>query len=252
MSRASIVLLLFLATSALADDHRLVYSRYKDGRPRLEIVARYLDFDDGEVLLLRYPDRAGAKGKVIDRYDPDGGALGVTLMPLIDRKDIVVEVASKHNRDGRVLRVVHDKLEEIAPAFAGPENTPDLDGDGIPEIVSSGYVGRTQCGVDIASRLLRWNGDEYVLDKRHYVVAARSGESVDFEIPDSPAMPKPKHYVLHLYRLHGAKSARVLIDDEEILPETPIELEDDCHTFNVKVIGTPGAAAWALLEARSK
>jgi hypothetical protein len=204
---------------------------------------------DGEVLLLRYPDRAGAKGKVIDRYDPDGGVLDLTLMRLIEPNDVLVEAASNHQSHGRVLRVVHDELEEIAPEFGF---TSDLDGDGIPEIIATGDSGHDECGNEVGHWVYRWNGHEYLSDKRQYVAGARGDHpSFEFRIPYLSAPPKPKHYVLHVYRLHGAKSARVLIDGKEVAPERPIKLEDGCHTFEMKVTGR-GAGAWALLEARPK
>jgi hypothetical protein len=270
MSRACIVLFLFLACPAMAGEKedllaRLdiaglqpdgvgVYSRYKDRRPRLVIAARYFDFSNGEVLLVRFPDRDGVKGKIVDRYDPEAGALEVTFLPLIDRKNVVVTVASKHSVGGRVLRVVREKLEEIAQDFAGPSNTPDLDGDGVPEIVWSGYMGPTECGPRVSGGILRWDGDYYVGDGRHYVVVQSatvgSPGQYEFVIPDTPATPAPRHYIMHVHRLRGARATRVLIDDEEITPETPITLENDCHTFELQVTGTPGATAWALLEAR--
>jgi hypothetical protein len=261
MSRASIIVLVLFACSALAGEKEAllarldiaglqpdgvgVYSRYKDGRPRLVVAARYFDFSTGEVLLVRLPDRDAAKGKVIDRYDPEAGAMAVSFWPLIDRKDVVIQVAAKHSEEGRVLRVVHDKFEEIAQAFAGPQNTPDLDGDGVPEIVWSGYMGPTECGPRVSGGVLRWDGDYYAGDGRQYVVVQRAtvgwAGQYEFVIPDTPVTPAPRQYILHLHRLRGAKTARVLIDEENVAPETPITLENgsalDCGAC-------PRAASW--------
>jgi len=133
MRRALVVLLLLAASSAAARDAQVIYSRYKSGRPRLVVVARYVAFDEGEVQLLRFPDRAGAKGTIVDRYDPDAGATGVSLLPLIDPKDVVVETASKHPAEGRILRVRKDKLVEIGEEYAGARNTPAESGCSSPD-----------------------------------------------------------------------------------------------------------------------
>src|SRR5207248_2273841 len=95
--RFAALLTLLIAASAFARDEQVVYSRYQDGRPRLVVIARYVAFDEGEILLVRFADRAGAKGKIVDRYKTDFGGVGVTLLPLIDRKDVAVEIVAKHS-----------------------------------------------------------------------------------------------------------------------------------------------------------
>jgi len=271
MLRAFIVLLALVACPALADEREAlrarlgiedvrpggvgVYSRYRDGRPNLVVVGRYVGFNEGEVLLIRLPDRDGGKGKVTDRYDPEGGVLEVTFLPLVDRKDVVLEVAQNHGPGGRVLRVLGDELEEISDALAGRSNTPDLDGDGVPEIVWGGYVGQRGCGSVFGAGVLRWNGHRYDSDGRNYAAldGATGGTSsgpYDFPIPDSSVTPKPRRYVLHVWRQRGVKTVRVLIDGKKIAPETPLRLADGCHTFALRVTGTSEAMAWALLEGR--
>src|SRR6266571_2403825 len=134
MSRASLLLLALFAFPALADEREAlrvrlgiedvlpggvgVYSRYRDGRPNLVVVGRYVGFNEGEVLLIRLPDRDGGKGKVTDRYDPEAGVLEVAFLPLVDRKDVVLKVAENHGPGGRVLRVLGDELEEISDDLA--------------------------------------------------------------------------------------------------------------------------------------
>jgi hypothetical protein len=233
-----------------------VYSRYRSGRPRLVVVARYITFSEGEILLVRLPDSDRGKGKIVDRFDPENGAYAVSFVRLVDPRDVVVELAQKHSRGGVVFRVRGENLVEIADAFADASNTPDLDGDGVPEIVWGGYSGTTRCGVQVAAGVLHWDGDWYGSDGRHYVAAQRAvvGDNVDhqyeFVIPDTPEQPPRRHFIVHVYPGRGAKGVRVLVDGESIKPGKVFELEEDCHTFEVNVTGAAGSIAWAMLEAR--
>jgi len=271
MKRSLVLLLFIVAVSVRADDHdalrkRLaiadvrpdgvgVYSRYRSGRPRLVVVGRYIGFSDGEILLVRLPDRDRGKGKVVDRFDPESGAYGVTFLPLVDQRNVVVEVAVNHPPAAVVFRVRGEKLVKIAEAPVGGSNTPDLDGDGVPEIVWTGYSGRTRCGVSLGTGVLRWNGKEYKSDGRHYVASERAtvGETREpyvFEIPDRPALPPPRGYVVRVYPGRGVKRVRVLIGGKPIKPGKVFKLQENCHAFDVKVAGRAGATAWATLEAR--
>jgi hypothetical protein len=75
-------------------------------------------------------------------------------------------------------------------------------------------------------------------------------EQYEFHIPPDDGQPPPGHYRLRVHRGSGVESVRVLIDDEAIAADQVITLEEDCHTLDVKVTGSRGAAAWVFLEER--
>src|SRR5258708_15801873 len=116
-----------------------VYSRYASGRPRLVVVATNVNFGKGETLLIRLPDADRGKGKVVDRDDLEAGGESVSFLRLVDPKDVVVEHSSKHSIEGKIYRVMGETLVEISNDYADATTTPDLDCDGIPDIVWRGY-----------------------------------------------------------------------------------------------------------------
>ena len=271
MRIVSVLLLLFAVASVRADDQQAlidrlaiadvrsdgagIYSRYASGRPRLVVVARYMDFYEGEILLVRLPDKARGRGTVLDRIERVNGAFGVRFMRLIDRRNVVVETAAKHSTEGFVFRVRGEKLVAIAREVADSSNTPDLDGDGVPEIVWSGYVGPSPCGPSISTGILKWNGHFYRSDGRDYVAVERAVVGLDdvpyeFAIPHTPVEPAAREYVVRLYPGRGVKRLDVRIDGETVAAGKPFVLEDGCHTFAVKTTGRSAATAWITLEAR--
>jgi hypothetical protein len=172
-------------------------------------------------------------------------------MRLVDPKDVSVEGYGKDGSAGVVYRVRRERLVEIADTFATPSNTPDLDGDGIPEIVWVG--GHDHCGNNTTGGVLRWNGTEYSNDGRHYAAIFSATVGVewppfDFLAPAQDGSPQPSHYILHVYRDRGVSSFEVKVDDEVITPETRLDLENDCHTLSVTIHGKQGAMAWAMIE----
>lgn len=138
--------------------------------------------------------------------------------------------------------------------YAHANNTPDLDGDGIPEIVWQAYVGMSPCAVEVESGVLRWDGKGYESDGKRYLLARRApvGSSITdaFPIHDSSMRPAPGHYQLHVHRDPGVSSVRVLIDDKAIPDGKALTLKEGCHAYNLRVTGSPGAVAWVFVEER--
>src|SRR5258708_2858378 len=234
-----------------------VYRRYASGRHRLVVVATNVNFDKGVTLLIRLPDADRGKGKVVDRDDLEAGGESVSFLRLVGPKDVGVEHSSKHSVEGKIYRVMGESLVEISNSYADAATTPDLDGDGIPEIVWRGYGAHSSCGWGIDGGVLHWNGKSYVPDGKHYVFAmpAAGGATFDqyeFHIPPNDGQPPPEHYRLRVHRGSGVQSVRVLIDDEAIAANQVITLEEDCHTLDVKVSGSRGAVAWVFLEERPR
>src|SRR5258708_6245708 len=166
-----LALLLWLALPALADNEALIerlrpqfgprlqcaaaYSSYADGRPRLVIAGVVDDVEDrpdeeSDVLPLRLPDRAKGTAAVVDTYRLDTRPCGIWFTKLIDARDIVVVRYTRHPPHDLVLRITGGKLVEILDDFTCSEGlacpTPDLNGDGVPEVISSGYIGGSACG----------------------------------------------------------------------------------------------------------
>jgi len=269
MIRRLLLLVLFAASAMRADEReRLVkrlhlatveepgqvgvYDRYPSRRSRLVIVATHTSFSDGEVLLVRLPDSNRGRGKIVDRQTPDSAPYEISFIRLIDPRDVVVECYSKHGGGGAVYRVRGERLEEIYDASAGPSNALDLDGDGIPEIISNGYVGHSVCGVQLAGAIARWNGTEYVSDGKHYAattsaIVGQPSVTYEFHAPENSFGPLPSHYLLHVYRGRGVSSVEVRVDDERVIPGR-LDLENDCHTLDVAVRGKAGAVAWVMIE----
>jgi hypothetical protein len=272
MIRRLLLLVLFAAVAIRADEReqlvkRLhidtvedrgqvgVYDRYPSRRPRLVIAATHTSFSDGEVLLIRLPDSNRGSGKIADRQTPDTAPYEISFVHLVDPKDVSVDCFSKHGNVGVVYRVRGERLVEIADTFAGPSNTPDLDGDGIPEIVWNAYVGHNECGVHLVGGVDQWNGTEYVSDGKHYaaITSATVGQesgTYEFHAPESSFEPLPSHYLLHLYRGRGVTSLQVRVDDEQVSPGKRLDLEVDCHTLDVAIQGKRGATAWVMIEER--
>ena len=126
-------------------------------------------------------------------------------------------------------------LPEFADGYTSEWLVPDLDHDGVPEIISIGYLGPTPCGEENGIHVAWWNGTRYRTDKRHYVALAGNGRGYQMRLSAS------KHYVVHVYG-----KGRALLDDEPVTPGKVFTTEDDCHTFAVK----GSTSAWAFLEER--
>ena len=211
------------------------YDRYASGRPRRVVVAVNLQ-ESGELILARLPDDDRGKARLLARQSIDFRPVALHFVKLIDPKDIVVEVFVNHPPHDVVARVTGNRLQIICDDYSG--DAPDLDHDGIPEIVTSGYIGPNHCGGgDNSNSILRWNGRRYRSDGRHYVAIARNHPGGDYEQKLSAA----KHYVAHLYG-----RGKALLDGEALTPGKVFTTEDDCHIFAVQ--GAKGI--WAFLEER--
>ena len=233
-----------------------VYSSYKSGRPRLVVAG--IDngnfSDDGELLLVRLPDAARGRGVVLDRMRLEAGAIELSFIRLVDPKDIAVQLHLKHPPSGVTVRVVEGKLEQIADALAMPQNVADLDGDGVPEIITGFVGGAGECGMRGSPHILRWNGNEYADDGKRYaaMIEARVGapvEELEFDarsITHDAAAPRP--YVLRLFPQRGVHRVEVTVDDERVAAGERVLLESDCHTMTAKPSGRNGAAVFAFLE----
>jgi hypothetical protein len=229
-----------------------VYSRYRSGRPRLVVAATNVDHSRGEVLLVRLPDGIRGRGQILDRHDLEGGGVAVSFVRLVDPRDVVVERFANRPVAAWIYRVIGERLVEIANDYADAGNTPDLDGDGVPEIIWRS-TGRNECGADVSGGVTRWNASYYIPDGRMYaaVVSVTAGESVDgleIHIPARPVRPPPEHYRLRVHRDPGVQAVSVSIDDEIVTADQVITLEEDCHTLDVNATGAPGSVAWVFLE----
>jgi hypothetical protein len=206
------------------------YDYYASGRPR-RAVAYFQDASD--VRLLRLPDDDGGTARVLDHEACDATQCALEWAHLIDLDDLVI------NMDIGRGYAVADRIrgDRFVRIWEGEVSfTPDLDGDGVPEIVSTHYIGPMgPCSAVIAIHIGRWNGTRYRADKRRYVALASVGRDDEIKLDAS------KHYVVHVYG-HG----RALFDDEPVTPGKVFTTEDDCHTFAVK----GSKSAWAFLEER--
>jgi len=192
-----------------------VYSHYPSGRPRLVVKATH---DPDDLLLLRYADAPHAKPRVVAREELDSPPDDVSLEKVIDPKDVVVSFPARHGSYEIVDRIVGDRFVQISDAFG---DVVDLDGDGIPEIISQAYAGQNECGVYEFVSLLRWNGKRFVDDERRYVTAL----SKDYG-DDNVRLSADKRYAVRLFG-----PGRVMLDDKEIAPGKPFHTEEDCHTI---------------------
>jgi hypothetical protein len=195
-----------------------VFDKYPSGRPR-RVVAAFGNFGQGILLLILLPDSAHGKPRVLDRETLDSGAAEVRLEKLIDAKDVVVSLFVRHGTTAIVDRVIKDRLVRIADEFG---EAIDLDGDGVPEIITAVYGGRNQCGVYLYVSLARWNGKRYVDDGRRYITLLSRGKAMD---SDELLLSASKHYVLRIFG-----PGRVTLDDDDVEPEKPFKTNEDCHT----------------------
>jgi hypothetical protein len=223
---------------AITGDHEnfvATYDRYASGRARRVVVAVNLEHDEGELLLVRLPDDDRGEARLLDRQELDYRPVAVRFEKLVHPKDIVVDVFVRHPPLAVVGHVTGDRLSIISDGYTG--RTADLDHDGIPEIVTSGYAGFSPCGgADIGGSILRWNGRRYAGDGRHYI-AFLNAAYPEYELH----LSAKKHYVVHLYG-----RGKALLDDERMTPGKVFSTEDDCHIFAVQ--GAKGT--WAFLEER--
>jgi hypothetical protein len=153
-----------LKTLAASGDRIIatVFDEYPNGRPR-RAVATFGNSVEGILRLILLPDSTRGKPRVLDREALDSGPGEVRLEKLIDAKDIVVTLSVRHGTRSIVDRVIADRLVRIADDFG---EAIDLDGDGVPEIITSSYAGRNRCGVSLFVFLARWNGKRYATDRR--------------------------------------------------------------------------------------
>jgi hypothetical protein len=220
-----------------SDDRILatVFDKYPSGRPR-RVAATFGDSVRGILLLILLPDSTHGKLRVLDREAIDGGPGEVRLEKMIDAKDIVVSVSVRHGTRSIVDRVIADRLVRIADDFG---EAIDLDGDGVPEILTPSYAGRNQCGVYLLVYLARWNGKRYVNNGRRYITVLSRGEGTD---SDELLLSASKHYVVRVFG-----PGRVTLDDDYVEPGKPFKTDEGCHT--VALHGS-GAHTRALLEER--
>jgi hypothetical protein len=242
---------------ALAGQHvpqTLVYDRYAGGRPRLVIAA--IDeghFDvPGGLLLIRLPDAPGGSGRIVDRLQLEAGAMELSLIPVVDRKDISVLLHVKHGESGVLVRVDGGRrLIIIANLLVSEGNMADFDGDGIPELIGGYQSGAGTCdGPRGEPVIYRWNGTHYQQDGRSYAammhgVAGQPPQSDGF---GPPSGPQNATYHLRLVQHYGTQSVKVFVDNEPVAAGQHFPLEDDCHTMTIDVRGERGAQAWAFIE----
>jgi hypothetical protein len=196
-----------------------VFDQYPSGRPR-RVVATFGNFGQGVLLLIRLPDSAGGRPRILYRETLGSGASGVRLIKLIDAKDVVVSEYVRHGMRSIVDRVINDQLVRIADDFG---EAIDLDGDGVPEIVTASDAGRNQCGARLFVSLARWNGKRYVDDGRRYIAVLSPGEGTD---SDELLLSASKHYVVRIFG-----PGRVTVDEDDVEPEKPFTTNEDCHTI---------------------
>jgi hypothetical protein len=194
-----------------------VFDKYPSGRPR-RVLATFGDSGQGVLMLILLPDSAHGEPRVLDRETLESGAGGVRLEKLIDAKDVVVSLFVRHGTTAIVDRVIKDRLVRIADEFG---EAIDLDGDGVPEIITVLYGGRNQCGVYLYVSLARWNGKSYAGDGRRYITVLSRGKATD---SDELLLSASKHYVVHIFG-----PGRVTLDDDDVEPEKPFTTNEDCH-----------------------
>jgi hypothetical protein len=212
-----------------------VYDAYPSGRPR-RVVATFGDSAQGTLLLVLFPDSARGRPRLLDREALDAGPGDVRLENLIDAKDVVVSMSARHGTRSIVDRVISDRLVRIADDFG---EAIDLDGDGVPEIITPSYAGQNQCGVYLFVHLGRWSGKRYVNDRRRYITVLSRGEGMN---SSELLLSASKHYVLRIFG-----PGRVTLDDDDLEPGKPFTTEEDCHTLALR---DSGARTRAFLEER--
>jgi hypothetical protein len=212
-----------------------VFDEYPDGRPR-RVVATFGDSVRGILRLILLPDSKRGKPRVLDREELESGPGDVHLEKVIDAKDIVVTLSVRHGTASIVDRVIADRLVRIADDFG---EAIDLDGDGVPEIITPSYAGRTRCGVSLLVFVARWDGKRYATDGRRYITVLSRDEATD---SDELLLSASKHYVVRVFG-----PGRVTLDEHSVEPGKPFRTTEDCHT--VALHGS-GAHTRALLEER--
>lgn len=225
-----------LAATALAArlgaTDAIEYDYYKSGRPRRVIAVAEIP-DGHELRLLRLPDADRGAPKLLAREKAEPVTVNMSFERIVDEQDLVLSYPVGHGYTV-VERIHGDKFVRIWEG--DPSFTPDLNGDGVPEIVSTHYSGSDQvCGTRMSILIGRWNGARYVPDKRHYAAYAYRGFEYGMRLSAS------KHYLAHLYG-----GGRVLLDGKMRSPGKVFKVADGCHTFAVK--GSQNA--WAFLEER--
>ena len=197
----------------------VVYARYKSGRPRLVVKATQ---DPDELLLVRFADARGARPRVIDRQELDSKPGEVRIERVIDPKDVVVSLDSRHGGYDVLNRIINNRFVRISDGFG---EAIDLDGDGVPETIFAAYAGQNECGVASFVTLDRWNGKRFVSDGRRYVtvLGLNGSNSDDVQLSDG------KHYAIRLFG-----PGRVLIDGKAYPPGVPFQFAARCHTIDLQ------------------
>lgn len=199
----------------------VVYEKYPSGRPKLVVKIAH---DPESVVLLRYADAAGANGKIVDRDNTGGRPADVQLKKLAGpKKDVVVILGGHHGDHGLVDRVAGEKLVRIADDFG---DAADLDGDSVPEIITTTEVMSDEpCSPGESVTISHWNGTRFAPDGRRYV-ASLSGDSAEMDV----AFSATKHYKLHLFG-----PGRVSVEGSRPLaPGYPFEFAAGCHTLSLR------------------
>ena len=218
------LLALALLAATAASPTAVVYSRYGSGRPRLVVKATHNP--DELLLLLRYADAPRARPRVIAREELDSRPNEVRLERVIDPKDVVVVFPTRHGEYAIVDRIVNNRFVRICDDYG---EAIDLDGDGVPEVISTGFGGQNECGVYLYVGLQRWDGKHYVADERHYVTVLSAGFG---RHDDEVLLSESKRYVVLLF-----DRGRVRFDGKTVAAGKPFETEDGCHTIALQNAG---------------
>jgi hypothetical protein len=209
----------------------VVYARYKSGRPRLVVKATH---DPDELLLLRFADARGARPRVIARQELDSTPGEVTIERVIDAKDVVVWLDSRHGGYKVLNRIVNDRFVRISDGFG---EAIDLDGDGVPENIAAAYVRQGDCAAELHVWIDHWNAKRFVNDGRHYVtVLGIYGGSTS----DEPRLHAEKRYAVHLFG-----PGRVTFDGKPAAIGMPFRATGGCHTI---ALSATSARTRAVLE----
>ena len=252
--------------------YALTYRTYASGRPRLVVAAvqrESVDHDEfGEVLLIRFPDSPDGRPSVLDHLPIDWLPVQIELVRAIEPDDILVTCKAPHTPPGMLYRVAGQRLVKIAElgVYLG-FLTPDLDGDGIPEIFSTGCCDGTVCGVGISIGVQKYDGTRYRSDGRNYIeyIPAQAGDAPFEKMLHLPRDPQPGKTRRCRFVIvnEGAVAARVQFDGKDLIaPErlrnfrrvertldVTIALSaGDCHTLRVSAKGPAGGVVHVLVE----
>jgi hypothetical protein len=252
----------------------VVYRSYASGRPQLVVVAARREEDaygerteEGDVLLVRFPDAAQGRLRVLHHTRIDWLPITIEVVHVIDPDDILVTCMARHSPPAFLYRVEGQRLVEIADfSVYWGLLTADLDHDSVPELISTGCCDPTQCGMGIPIRVQTYDGKRYRADKRTYIdfLSAEAGAAFEKPLPLPRGDPgsTTKRCRFHIIN-DGASSARVQFDGVDLVPPSKLrnfqrvartlavkipQTPRDCHTVRVSATGPPGSQVHVLVE----